>query len=237
MNVAAASLKTSTHPGISVAALALGVGGLISGTLGFGSASLQAGTAGSGLDGIIELRGYAKIGDEYEFSIYNTHTERGEWLREDESREGYEIKAFDPENNTVTIRYNDQIGTISLQRSRIVAYDPSATPSMPAREPPTPAPSGPPASPSEGGGGGGGSAPQQAGENTPRASRDDAAPPGTPGIISGGSGEAEQPDALPPSGGGSGGVTEDDDNDSPSELSDSPPPDPDSAPPGYTPEQ
>jgi hypothetical protein len=221
-------------------------GGVFALVLALGSSALKAGS-GSGLGDIIELRGYAKVGDVYEFSIYNKQSERGEWLRENESRDGYTIEEFDSEKNTVTIRYHDRVGTISLQRSRIVQYDPPATSPRPTYEPAAP----PPGRPSESQSpppGSGFSRPETDGESA-TGGQDGTAAGEAPAFYSGGSITApsppsgsgpDMPPAVPPGSDPPPDASEpgdDDEYDGGAEDDETPPPDPDSPPPGYTPDQ
>lgn len=71
---------------------------------------------------LLELRGYTRIGGTLEFSVHNKDAKRSEWLRVGEAHQGYKIESYDPETNTIVLRYNGQVGELLLQASRIADY-------------------------------------------------------------------------------------------------------------------
>ncbi len=226
--------------------LLLAVAASIAGTPALTTAPALAASSGPGVGEILELRGYAKIGDAYEFSIYNRETERGEWLREGETRDGYSLEAFDPETNRVTIRYRGESATISLQRSRIAQYDPPATSPRPGYVPLNPPPERrPEGRPGPERGAAESVRPAPAPEPGAGGQEDPAGSEEAPSFLTGGTGGARtgppgSDPGSPPSAGAPPGETDPEDEDDPGDPSDTddlPPPDPDTPPPAYTPDQ
>lgn len=86
---------------------------------------------------LLELRGYMRIGKAIEFSVHNKQEKRSEWLRVNEEHEGYLIESYNPERNEIVIRYNNKVGTLPLQASKIADYvEPDSTAASTATDAP-----------------------------------------------------------------------------------------------------
>ena len=107
--------------------------------LGLGTAAHGQPSATSG-DGDLELRGYTRIGNDHAFSIRNTQTGESEWVWAGEPGEYFSIEGFDPEKQVLTVRYQNRVSTVTLQRARIDHTNAPVTATLPSFEPPTPPP-------------------------------------------------------------------------------------------------
>lgn len=224
---------------LSRARTALAAAAVLAG--GMAQASVEA--SDSRLAERLELRGYTQIGDSHAFSVHDKETGESEWVWADEPSENFHVEDFDRENHTVTLRYRNEVATISLQRSRIAQYDRPVTPRLPTFEPPTPPPgqsgrsnagrerptdSG--ASPRPGDRSGGGDPSSGGNDETGNDFSGGFIPGGNAGTL-----PPDNPGGSPPS--SSPGENDSDDSDDSSiDAIGPPPPDPATPPPDYTPD-
>ena len=82
----------------------------------------------------LEFRGFIRIAGQMEFSIFNKQSQQGEWLRVNQEIGGYKVEGFDPETNSVRVRYQGEVGSLFLQSSQIARY----IPPLPVERPPAP---------------------------------------------------------------------------------------------------
>lgn len=102
-------------------------------------------TNGHNFKDVLEFRGFIRIGGQMEFSIFNKQSQQSEWLRLNQEIGGYRVESFDPQTNSVRLRYQGEVGSLFLQSSQIARY----IPPLPAERPP-PLPSLPPTASSGG---------------------------------------------------------------------------------------
>ena len=84
----------------------------------------------------LEFRGYIDVAGDWSFSIHNKETGRGEWLREGETGEDFEIVSFNRDQFKVVVRHQGQTAALYLQGAQIKNY----VPARPDNPPPTPPP-------------------------------------------------------------------------------------------------
>ncbi|MEX2382799.1 MAG: hypothetical protein WD490_10475 [Opitutales bacterium] len=69
----------------------------------------------------MELRGVTVLGGQVYFSLYNSETQRGFWLRPDEMEDGFSVVDFDQGMDSLTLQHGDRTRSITLKESKIVA--------------------------------------------------------------------------------------------------------------------
>jgi hypothetical protein len=67
----------------------------------------------------LELRSVLKAGGDYEFSLYDTAKKQSTWARLNESGYDFVVKAFDPENDTVTVELRNRTYKLTLKEAKI----------------------------------------------------------------------------------------------------------------------
>ena len=222
--------------------LALVFGLVASLVLGFAAPAHGQPSASSG-NGDLELRGYTRIGNDHAFSIRNTATGESEWVWAGEPGEYFSIEGFDPDKQVLTVRYQNSVSTVALQRARIDHANAPVTSTLPSFEPPTPPPGQIPRDPA---------ATRAVSRQTPATaeralpsvgdgSANDGArgdPPSAvgfvPGGFPGGGGGSDTPPETPSPPRDVDDLPGDEDDSAPDSIGPPPPP-PDSPPPSYTP--
>jgi hypothetical protein len=86
---------------------------------------------------VLEFRGFIRIAGQMEFSIFNKKSQQSEWLRLNQEIGGYRVESFDPQTNSVRLRYQGEVGSLFLQSSQIARYIPPLPAERPA-SPPSP---------------------------------------------------------------------------------------------------
>lgn len=89
----------------------------------------------------LEFRGMVTDEGGTAYSIFDTSTNKGRWVRAEDSNSPVQVKGFDPVSNTLEIEQNGRPVKLSLKRSTIQAGQSMAamTPNAPAQIPGNPA--------------------------------------------------------------------------------------------------
>ncbi len=84
--------------------------------------------------GTLEFRGMVTDGNGTAYSVFDTTTNKGRWVRADEADGSVQVKGFDAQNNTLEIEQNGKPVKLPLKRAIIQAGQPvsSMVPSIPA---------------------------------------------------------------------------------------------------------
>jgi hypothetical protein len=94
----------------------------------------------------LELRSIIKTGGDYEFSLYDTAKRQSTWAKLNESGHDFVIKAYDADQETVTVEQQNRTYKLALKEAKIVPLNmmpvPNQPPSIATMQPGT-APGGP----------------------------------------------------------------------------------------------
>jgi hypothetical protein len=74
----------------------------------------------------LEFRGMVTDADGTAYSIYDTSTNKGRWVRADDANSPVQVKSFDPVNNTLEVEQNGRPLKLALKRATIQAGQPVA---------------------------------------------------------------------------------------------------------------
>lgn len=94
----------------------------------------------------LELRSIIRTGGDYEFSLYDTAKRQSTWAKLNESGHDFVIKAYDADQETVTVEQQNRTYKLTLKEARIVPLNVMPMPNQPpsiATVQPTTAPGGP----------------------------------------------------------------------------------------------
>jgi hypothetical protein len=69
--------------------------------------------------GPLELRSIVRLGDTYEFSIYDTAKKQSTWVKLNETGNEFVVKSHDVDRESITIEQNSRTLTLALQQSKI----------------------------------------------------------------------------------------------------------------------
>ena len=70
-----------------------------------------------------EFRGVYQLGEEYRFLVSEPRSRSGSWVQVGKSYDGYEVRGYDPETETLTLFFNN-----SLERLQLAEVDANPTP-------------------------------------------------------------------------------------------------------------
>lgn len=62
----------------------------------------------------VEFRGIVQLDGVYQFSVFNKSSQKGYWLRENESEDGISIRSFDAESMSITLQMNGRSERLTL---------------------------------------------------------------------------------------------------------------------------
>jgi hypothetical protein len=100
------------------------------------------GTGTAEPQGTLEFRGMVTDTEGTSYSIFDTTTNKGRWVRADDANSPVQVKGFDSANNTLEVEQNGKPVKLPLKRAVIQAGQPVS-----AMVPPMPAPNAAPANP------------------------------------------------------------------------------------------
>ena len=86
----------------------------------------------------LELCSVVKLGDDYEFSIYDPATKKSTWARLNEDGHGFVVKAYEAESNTVTVDLQGRILKLPLRQAKIISLGTAPGPVPPTMLVPRP---------------------------------------------------------------------------------------------------
>lgn len=77
----------------------------------------------------LEFRSIWVFDGQPSFSIYDAVNDRSYWVRENQSREGFTVTAFDSRSDTITVRYEGRTREVPLKSSQVLTASEESTPS------------------------------------------------------------------------------------------------------------
>ncbi len=72
----------------------------------------------------LEFRGMVTDESGTAYSVFDTSTNRGRWVRADDENSPFRVRGFDPENATLEIEQNGRVQKLTLKRATIQAGQP-----------------------------------------------------------------------------------------------------------------
>ncbi len=80
----------------------------------------------------LELRSIIKTGGNYEFSLYDTARRQSTWARLNETGHDFLVKAYDADQETVTVEQQNRTYKLTLKEAKIVPLNMMPVPNQPA---------------------------------------------------------------------------------------------------------